>query len=521
MKNLLFLLPFLLLSELFAQSPTFSEDIAPLIYNKCTFCHRPGEIGPMPFTNYNEVAAWSGMVQYVTEIRYMPPWQPDPAYSSFLGENYLTEPEIQLIKDWVIAGAPQGDPTLEPPLPVFPTGSVLGEPDLILTFEESFFHPGNNEDEYRIFVLPTGLTEDKDLAALELRPGNNQIVHHALFAQDTTGQGQLNDANDPGYGYTAFGGFGVNGATKNPLPGYVPGQIPRFYPDGIGQKLYAGGDLLLQMHYAPWAVDAWDSSTVNIFFKKEPVQRYVKNHLMHPFLGTLVNGPFIIQPDSISTFHGVWNIDKDISLLSLTPHMHLLGKDWEIYAVSASGDTTKLIKIPDWDFNWQGTYMFDRMIKLETGSTVHAFATYDNTVNNPLNPNNPPQQMRWGEKTTDEMFFLPFAFVDYQPGDENMVLSDEELGASFTFPKNKLYSIYPNPVRDQVNIAFGLAHPDPVSLKLFDLEGKEVLQILGEQFFPMGKHQVQAHLGELPEGSYFLQMKAGAYVSAMKVRIWK
>lgn len=519
MKKLTLLLPFILLSELIAQPPTFSEDIATIIYNKCTFCHRQGEIGPMPFTNYNEVAAWAGMVQYVTETRYMPPWQPDPAYSSFLGENYLTAGEIQLIKDWVTAGAPQGDPSLEPPLPHFPTGSLLGEPDLVLSFEEAFFHEGNDEDEYRIFVLPTGLTEDKDLAAIELRPGNTQVVHHALFAYDTTGQAQLLDANEPGYGYTAFGGFGISGVQNNQFPGYVPGQIPRFFPDGIGQKLYKNADLLVQMHYAPWSVDSWDSSSVNIFFKKDPVQRYVKNKIMHPFLGTLVNGPFLIRPDSITTFHGVWNVDTDISLLAITPHSHLLGKDWEVYAVSPAGDTTPLIKIPNWDFNWQGSYSFDHLIKVETGSVVHAFATYDNTAANPLNPNNPPQLMRWGEKTTDEMFYLPFAYVDYQPGDENIVLSDEDLGAAFTFPKHKLYNVYPNPVKDQMNIAFGLAHPEAVSMRLYDVSGKMVKGIMEEKLFPMGKHQFQTDLRALPEGNYFLQMKAGAYVSALKVMV--
>ncbi len=519
MKKILFLLPFLLLSEGFAQSPNFSQDIAPIIYNKCSFCHRQGEIGPMPFTNYNEVAAWAGMVQYVTEIRYMPPWQPDPAYASFLGENHLSEQEIQLIRDWVIAGAPQGDPMLEPAFPSFPTGSLLGEPDLVLSFEEAYFHEGNNVDEYRIFVLPTGLTEDKDVAAMELRPGNTQIVHHALFAFDTTGQAQLLDANDPGYGYEAFGGFGVTGLRNNQYPGYVPGQIPRFFPDGIGQKMYAGSDLMVQMHYAPWQADSWDSSTVNIFFKKEPVQRYLQSHLMHPFLGTLVNGPFIIPPDTVIRFHGLWQVSTDISLVNITPHMHLLGKDWEVYAVSPTGDTTPLISIPNWDFNWQGSYSFDHLIKVLAGSEIHAFASYDNTAGNPLNPHSPPQQMRWGEKTTDEMYYLPIGYVPYQPGDENILLSDEELGALFTFPQNKLYSVYPNPVKDQVNIAFGLGSHEEVSLTLYDLNGQVVKKLEENAFFSMGKHQLQADLGDLAEGSYFLQMKAGEYVSGLKVMV--
>jgi hypothetical protein len=519
MKKLLFFLLALQAGFLAAQSPTFSADIATLIYNKCTFCHRPGEIGPMPFTNYNEVASWASMVKHVTETRYMPPWQPDPAYSSFLGENYLTEQEIQLIKDWVTAGAPEGDPSLTPPLPSFPSGSLLGEPDLVLSFEESWFHEGNNGDTYRVFVLPTGLTETKDIAAIELRPGNNEIVHHALFGWDTTGQAQLNDANDPGYGYTAFGGFGVTGISSNRFQGYVPGQIPRNLPDGIGQQLFAGADLLVQMHYAPWPVDSWDSSSVNIFFKKEPVTRYVKSKIMHPFLGTLVNGPFVIPADSVKRFHGTWTVGSDISLLSITPHMHLLGKDWEVYAVSPQGDTTNLIKIPEWDFNWQGSYTFDQLIKVEQGSIVHAFATYDNTTDNPLNPNHPPQPMRWGENTTEEMYYLPISYVDYQPGDEDIVLSDDELGPMFSFPKNKLYRVYPNPAKDQVNIAWGLGHPEKVNLTLYDMKGQAVKTIQDEAFYPMGKHQLQAEVSDLPNGTYFLRMGAGRYTSALKIMI--
>lgn len=173
---------------------TYSEHIAPIIYNNCTSCHRQGEIGPMSFTNYNEVVAWAGMIQYTTEIRYMPPWQPDKTYSSFIGEKGLTDAEIQLIKDWVNAGVPQGDPALEPPLPVFPSGSQLGTPDLVLEMSESYFIEGNNTDDYRVFVLPTGLTQDKEIAAVEFRPGNSRAVHHALMAYEVNGAAAAQDA---------------------------------------------------------------------------------------------------------------------------------------------------------------------------------------------------------------------------------------------------------------------------------------------------------------------------------------
>ncbi|MEL6591990.1 MAG: hypothetical protein AAFQ68_17985, partial [Bacteroidota bacterium] len=250
MKTILLssLLGLLGLNMLQAQ-PTFSEDIAPIIYNNCTSCHRSGEIGPFPLTNYNEVASWASMIQYVTEIGYMPPWKPDREYSSFVGESGLNEQEIQLIADWVNAGSPQGDPSLEPPLPNFPSGSQLGTPDTVLTMAEEYIIPGNNEDEYRVFVLPTGLTEDKEIAAIEFRPGNTKAVHHALIAYEINGQAAALDAQSPGYGYEAFGDFGV--PTQGNFTGYTPGIQSVKFPEGIGSILPAGADLLIQVHYAP------------------------------------------------------------------------------------------------------------------------------------------------------------------------------------------------------------------------------------------------------------------------------
>lgn len=266
MKRLLTIITFSLLtfSLIQAQSVTFTEDIASIIYENCTPCHRAGEIGPMPFTTYQEIRDWGPMIEYVTSINYMPPWPPDPNFQEFQGERFLSDGEKQKIADWVSAGMPEGPANAAPPLPQFPTGSQVGTPDLVLSFSQAYLHQGNNVDQYQNFVLPTGLTEDKILKAIELRPGNNKIVHHALFALDTTGQAQLKDAQDPSYGYSGFGGFGVDKVED--YPGYVPGALVVTYPEGLGQPIYANSDLLVQMHYAPVPVDETDSSTVNLFF---------------------------------------------------------------------------------------------------------------------------------------------------------------------------------------------------------------------------------------------------------------
>ncbi|RMG80839.1 MAG: cytochrome c, partial [Bacteroidetes bacterium] len=344
---LAFLMPVILSAQ-----PTFSEDIAPILYDNCTTCHRAGEIGPFPLESYEDAAAYAPMIKYVTGIRYMPPWKPDPDFSEFMGERRLTDQQIQLIADWADAGAPQGDPALAPDPPVFPTGSVIGTPDLVLSMKEAYHHEGDMMDEYRVFVLPTGLTEDKEVAAVELRPGNRKIVHHALFTYDDTGQAKALDDATPEYGYQAFGGFGVDEVFDRQFPGYVPGARPPFFQEGMGQRLPAGSDFLVQMHYAPVATDEVDSSSINIFFKKEPVTRFVEQYVMLPFWGTLTNGPFWIQPNQVKTFHGVYKVPTKVSILGIFPHMHLLGQDWTVYIVHANGDTTNLISIPDWDFNW-------------------------------------------------------------------------------------------------------------------------------------------------------------------------
>ena len=336
----------------------FSEDIAPIIYDNCTSCHRPGEIAPFSLTNYDEVASWSGMIQYVTEIQYMPPWQPNRSYSSFVGESGLTDEEIQLIADWVAAGTPQGDPSLEPPLPDFPSGSQLGTPDLVLEMEEDYFIEGNNTDDYRVFVLPTGLTEDKEIAAIEFRPGNTRAVHHALLAFEVNGEAASMDAQDPGYGYESFGSFGV--PVQGTFNGYTPGIQSVFYPAGIGTSLPAGADLLIQVHYAPLPTDETDRSKLNIFFKKpdDPIQREVESMPITPI--DLDGGwlSFRIQPNEVPEFHGTKEIDEDISLISIYPHMHYLGKDWDLYAITPDEDTINIIRIDNWDFNWQGSYTF-------------------------------------------------------------------------------------------------------------------------------------------------------------------
>jgi len=506
-----------LFGSVLAQSVNFSEQISPIIYNNCTKCHRPGEIGPFPMTNYTEVASRAQMIKHVTGTRYMPPWMPDVTYRKFLDQRYLTDAQIKLIADWVDVGAPQGDPHLEAPLPVFPTGSQLGKPDLVLSMRQAYKIQGNNVDEYRVFVLPSGLLNAQDIAAVEFRPGNKKIVHHALIGIDTTGQGAAQDQKDPLYGYQSFGGFGVS--IQGQLPGYAPGATPRFYPESIGQRIPRRADLLLQIHYAPWPLAEKDSSSINIFFAKKPIRRYVQARIILPF--DLVGGAlsFVIPPGQVTPFHGVVNVTKDVSLLALAPHCHLLGKSWEVYFENAAGQRTNLIRLNDWNFNWQGAYYPERLLKIPAGAKIHAFAVYDNTTNNPRNPHHPPQHVTWGEKTTDEMYYFPLAFVDYQPGDENIDLATEVKNPApiATMQGYALAQNYPNPFNPTTTIKFTLPQAGRVELVIFDVLGRKVATLVDDEILAAGQHVRNWEAQNIGSGIYFYRITAGSFQKTMKM----
>jgi hypothetical protein len=504
-------------------SQTYSEDIAEIIYQKCASCHRAGEIGPMPLTNYDEVKDWGGTIKFVTSNKIMPPWQADPDFSNFLGENYLTDEEITAIANWVDSAMPRGNVADEPEFPDFPDGSVLGEPDLVLEMSEAWMHNGNNQDDYRYFVLPTNLTEDKIIKAVEFRAGNSKIVHHALLFEDETGIAAQNDAATPEYGFDGFGSFnGGNIAetlNQKQFPGYVPGQKPIRYPDGTGQILHAGADIVAQIHYAPWPVDASDKSKINIFFmdeSEEDFSREVGGHIMVP-LPDVIGDLFIIPANSQPTFHGRYEVPRDLSLVNISPHMHLLGKDWEVWLEKPDGEIVNLIKIPDWDFNWQGAYNFDRYIVAPQGSIIHAVASYDNTSNNPNNPSNPPGFVTWGEGTTDEMYYLPIGFVDYQEGDEDIVFTETTVSTSeIETDQSLIYPLRPNPVDDFTIAGFHLTKGQPLNISIFDINGNRIRTLRESEFFNMGEHFINFSTKNLPAGVYILTMRGKNLTSSQK-----
>lgn len=496
----------------------FSENVASIIYSKCTSCHRPGEIGPMPFTNYQEVSAYASMIGFVTQSGYMPPWKADKDYSRFLDERILTAAEIQTIQDWVSAGAPQGNPALAPPLPNFPSGSQLGTPDLVVSFAQPFVHFGNNQDQYQVFVLPTGLTENKKVKAIEFRPGNASIAHHAIIAMDTTMRGETRDLQDPRYGYSSFGGFGFQPNEDN-WYGWAPGTQSRFFPSNIGKNLWKNSKLLVQMHYAPSNVQVTDSSSINIFFdNNNQVQRNLISYPISPL--NLLNGPFFIPANTTRTFHGRYLVNQTVTLVNVLPHMHLIGKDWEVYAVTPQNDTINIIKIPEWDFNWQGMYFPRNLIKIPAGSYIHAFASYDNTAQNPSNPNNPPQGIGWGENTSDEMYVCYIGFVPYQTGDELLDLTVGLNELNVKADGYKLFPAYPNPAKNQIQIGFNLPKAEKVSIRIFSMDGKLVHQPINQVMYKEGFNTQTLELPNLANGNYLIRLETTQFADQCKLTIY-
>ena len=492
-----------------SQAPTFHADIAPIIYQNCTQCHRSGEIGPMPFTTYAEVSEYSAFISYVTSTGYMPPWTPDPAYSTLRGERFLTADEIQLLADWHEAGAPEGDPADNPGLPDFPEGSQVGDPDLVISMPEPYLHGGDMGEQYQVYVLETGVTEETEIRAVEIRPENGAIAHHALIAYtenpNSIAGAEALDAETPEAGYESFGDYGVP-VEDYLFGGWAPGVEPTVFPSTIGKKIGPNGRFLLQMHYGPTPVDESDLTEFNLFFAEVPVQREVELSMMTP---VHLTEPFFIQPNEVKTFHGITTVPQDISLLSVMPHCHLLGQSWEVYAVSPDeSETIPLISIPQWDFNWQGIYDFPTLKHIPAGYKMHAWCTYDNTAENPNNPNDPPQFTAWGDLTGDEMYVLFFQFVEYLPGDENITLSTADEDTRIVYSTDNLFPAWPNPARagQAVTVSWFFNEHTDAALELLDVRGRVVDEWMPMQSFAAGHHQRSFTLGSLNAGTYFYRL---------------
>jgi cytochrome c553 len=383
-------------ATLSAATPTFTKDVAPILWKNCASCHRPGEVGPFPLLSYANVAKRADFLAEVTASRRMPPWKAEPGYGSFHDARLLSDADIATLAAWAKAGAPEGNAADLPAAPRFTEGWQLGEPDLVVSMPEAFSIPAGGRDIYQCFVLPLGLDADQAVSAFEFRPGNRKVVHHAVLFLDNSGQARKKEASEKGPGYRSFGGPGF--LPSGSLGAWVPGQTPRHLPDGIGRRLRKGTDLVVQVHYHPSGKPETDRSTVGLYFAKGKAEKFIAA------IG-LNNRQIDIPPGETNyrRTDATEPLPATVKAIAISPHMHLLGREMKVWAETPEGKTIPLIWIKDWDFNWQGSYHFAEPVTLPKGTIVKLDSSYDNSSGNPSNPNSPPKRVRWGEQTTDEM----------------------------------------------------------------------------------------------------------------------
>lgn len=502
---------FVALSLSQAQSEvTYSKQIASILYQNCTGCHRPESIGPFSLTSYDDAYQNRFLIAEATEHGEMPPWPPDPIYRRYAHERLLSDTQIEAIQTWVQNGAPEGNPAETPPVPIFQDGAILGTPDLKITIPE--YTVQESEDDYRCFVIPSGFNVDKFIKKIEMIPGNISAVHHILIFSDTSQRCQQLDDADPLPGYASFGGVGSNSAQL--IGGWVPGMRPTIYPEGIGVLVSKNANFIMQVHYAPGSKGKKDKSSVHLFLTEAPDTR---NVFMVPILNhstTLVNGPLFIPANTIKSFLAKYQTPLDVSILGITPHMHLLGKSIKVYALlPGSQDTIPLIRINQWDFHWQMTYFMQKLQKLPRGATVYAEAVYDNTTNNPENPSNPPINVQLGEGTKDEMMLVYFSFLVYQPGDENIIL-DSTLITDRNIPVCPDFgniSIYPNPGSNQLTLNFFSKNAENLSCSLYNLLGKKTTIFFENKHLNIGTHTLTFETEFIPAGVYYLELDNGIH----------
>lgn len=427
-------------------SYTYTKDIAPILLKNCTPCHQPEGVAPFSLINYNQVNRKKNTILEVTQSGLMPPWPADRNYSHFLGEKYLSERDKLVIKQWIKGGAPEGDYSDLPFQTYVPIKSTIGKPDTTIWFD-SIYVEGNSRDHFYIATLPIELPEKKHVRAMEFLPGKNNLVHHMngrLLNYETSqktsiteGNRLLNlETNEEDY-LRQFNELmlanddGSRPEQINSAVNYLPGATGQIYPDGIGGFTINPKSILLadDIHFGPIPQGKWSHNKVHIFYSDSAPKRPINEVMMGTNGASKIIPPLVIPPNKTTTHTSFLEIPEDISILTVNPHMHLLGKSFKAYAIAPKGDTIRLIHIPKWDFRWQYFYTFPTMLKIPKGSVIYLEASFDNTTENPNNPYDPPQEIREryefggaGMRTTDEMLQFIITWLPYQVGDENIRL---------------------------------------------------------------------------------------------------
>jgi hypothetical protein len=418
-----------------AAEPTFTRDVAPILYKHCVGCHHSNDIAPMPLVTYKEARPWAASIKEAVLSRKMPPWKADPHYGKWLNDPSLTPAELRTIEAWASGAKLEGDPASLPPAPVFTEGWRNGKPDLVVSIPEHKLE-GKGSDEHVSIVVPTGFTEDRWIVAAELRAGNRKIVHHAhVFVVDPEQKPAAKQAKSPVDDYARWlhvregteswmrpdapvinDGCAVddNGVLPGSAPSdigslmasYLPGRAPDVYPEGTARRIPAGASLRFQIHYSrATGKTETDITSVGLIFAKEPPKQVARRIDLSNHMFRIAPGATNQEVSECHTFQ------KDMYITSLTPHMHLRGKSMRFEVTYPDGRKETLLNVPQYSFNWQITYRAATPIFIPKGTRLAFIAHFDNSVNNPANPN-PNVAVRWGSASENEMMDGWVEYVD-------------------------------------------------------------------------------------------------------------
>ena len=399
-------------------TPTFSKDVAPILYKNCATCHRPGELAPMSLLTYADARPWARSIRDHVMRGTMPPWHADAAYGRYANERRLTEVEKDTIARWFAAGAPEGDARDLPVAPRYAEGWTIGQPDAILSMQEEYPIPAAGTIPYSYFEVPTNFTEDKWIQAFELRPGDKSVVHHIILYTKSPragqgGRGQPSDARVEGSPQASVAvrapdlpndrpasrGLGLAGS----ILGYIPGTTSRVFAPGAAMRLVAGSTLVFQMHYTTTGKATADRTRIGLVFAKKAPKNEIR-------LEALSNPDFQIPAGAAEyRVDAETTVKADVTLYSMLPHAHVRGIRWRYEATYPDGRTETILSVPKYDFNWQTDYIFAQPLRLPRGTKIHATAWYDNSRANRSNPD-PTADVRWGDQTWEEMMFTGFTF---------------------------------------------------------------------------------------------------------------
>jgi Flp pilus assembly protein TadD len=384
-------------------APTFARDVAPILFRNCAPCHHPGGPGPFALLTFEDARRRASQIVKATSARYMPPWPPEPGHGRFVGERRLSDTDIATLAAWQRAGSPEGATATLPPAPTFTPGWQLGAPDLVLTAPQPFTLPAEGADTFWNVVLPASVDRTRYVRAIEILPGNKQVVHHANVVLDRSGTGRTLDARTPGVGFPGMD-IEVVSDTFEPDSHFLfwkPGTPAVPEPADMAWRLDPATDLILNMHLQPSGRPEQIRPSVGLYFTDTPPARV-------PMLLQLEHDGALDIPagDRGFTVTDELKLPVDVQVLGVYPHAHYLGKVVEGTARLPDGTTRWLIRIPDWDLNWQGVYRLAEPLDLPRGTVLSMRWTYDNSTANPRNPATPPERVHAGNRSVDEMAHL-------------------------------------------------------------------------------------------------------------------